>query len=67
MIKIGHIITGLGSGGAENMLYKLLKYSNRDKFYHEVISLLDEGVYGEKIKALGYKVDVYKRQCQYLP
>lgn len=56
MIKIGHIITGLGSGGAENMLYKLLKYSNRDKFYHEVISLLDEGVYGEKIKALGYKV-----------
>lgn len=56
MKKIVHIITGLGSGGAENMLYKLLKYSNRQKYYHEVISLLDDGVYGKEIKDLGIKV-----------
>jgi len=56
MIKVVHIITGLGSGGAENMLYKLLKYSDRKKYYHEVISLLDEGVYGNKIEELGIKV-----------
>jgi glycosyltransferase involved in cell wall biosynthesis len=56
MKKIVHIITGLGSGGAEHMLYKLLKYSDKKKYYHEVISLMDEGVYGEKIKSQGIKV-----------
>src|SRR5690554_6689505 len=56
MKKIVHIITGLGSGGAENMLHKLLKYSDRKEYYHEVISLMDEGVYGEKIERLGIKV-----------
>ena len=56
MKKIVHIITGLGSGGAEHMLYKLLKYSDREKYYHEVISLLDDGVYGKKIEDLGIKV-----------
>ena len=56
MIRIIHIITGLGSGGAENMLYKLLKYSDKNLYYHEVISLMDEGVMGEKIKAEGIKI-----------
>src|SRR5690625_5159273 len=56
MIKIVHIITGLGSGGAENMLYKLLKYWSNDRHHHEVISLMDEGVYGTKIEELGIKV-----------
>lgn len=56
MIRIVHIITGLGSGGAENMLYKLIKYSDKSKYYHEVISLMDEGVIGEKIIDEGIKV-----------
>ncbi|PHO07908.1 hypothetical protein BFT35_04010 [Thermoanaerobacterium thermosaccharolyticum] len=56
MKRILHIITGLGSGGAENMLYKLLKYSDKNKFYHEVLSLMDESIYGEKILELGIKV-----------
>lgn len=56
MKKIVHIITGLGSGGAEHMLYKLLKYSNREKYNHEVISLLDHGIYGERIQQLGIEV-----------
>lgn len=56
MIKIVHIITGLGNGGAEYMLYKLLKYSNNEKYYHEVISLMDEGVHGKNIEKLGIKV-----------
>lgn len=51
-----HIITGLGSGGAENMLYKLLKYSDRNQYYHEVISLMDAGIYGNKIENLGIMV-----------
>ncbi|CAM3831360.1 glycosyltransferase [Mesobacillus thioparans] len=56
MKKIVHIITGLGSGGAENMLYKLLKNTDKDKYYHEVITLIDEGVMGEKIKAEGIRI-----------
>jgi len=56
MKKIVHIITGLGSGGAENMLYKLVKYSDKNKFQHEVISLMDKGIYGEKIEKLDIKV-----------
>lgn len=56
MIKIAHIITGLGAGGAENMLYKLVKYSDKNTYYHEVISLMDEGEIGEYIKAEEIKV-----------
>lgn len=60
MIKIIHIITGLGSGGAENMLYKLIKYSDKKQYYHEVISLMDEGVMGDKIKKEGIKIHSLK-------
>lgn len=56
MKKITHIITGLNSGGAENMLYKLLKYADKNLYQHEVISLIDEGTIGAKIKAEGIKV-----------
>src|SRR5699024_11044651 len=55
-INITHIITGLNMGGAETMLYKLLKYGNRDKYTFKVISMMNEGVYGEKIKGLGIQV-----------
>jgi glycosyltransferase involved in cell wall biosynthesis len=56
MKKIVHIITNLGSGGAENMLYKLLNYSDKTKYYHEVISLMDKGDMGPKIESIGVKV-----------
>jgi glycosyltransferase involved in cell wall biosynthesis len=38
------------------MLFKLLKYSNKKRYYHEVISLINKGIYGEKIEELGVKV-----------
>lgn len=56
MIKIVHIITGLGSGGAENMLLKLLLNSDSGKYYHEVISLIDKGTVGPMIEEAGFKV-----------
>jgi glycosyltransferase involved in cell wall biosynthesis len=56
MKKIVHIIAGLGSGGAENMLYKLIKYSNNQEYEHEVVSLIDEGTIGHKIIAEGIKL-----------
>lgn len=54
--KVLHIITGLGSGGAEGMLYKVLKNPSDRNIYHEVVSLKDAGVYGTKIMDLGINV-----------
>lgn len=58
-LKITHIITGLNLGGAETMLFNVLKHMDRDKFEAQVISLTDEGFYGKKIKEeLGISVSV---------
>lgn len=50
--RITHIIVGLNNGGAEMMLYKLLKYSDRNKYDFQVISMMEEGIMGERIKEL---------------
>ncbi|NJL51557.1 MAG: glycosyltransferase [Hydrococcus sp. SU_1_0] len=55
-IKILFITTGLNSGGAEVMLLSLLSSINRDRFEPSVISLLDKGIYGEKIEQLDIPV-----------
>ena len=55
-VRLVHIITGLQTGGAEMMLYKLLNEINREKFDCHVISLTSEGVIGPKISALGIPV-----------
>jgi glycosyltransferase involved in cell wall biosynthesis len=55
-IRLVHIITGLKTGGAEMMLYKLLSHIDRNKFDCQVISLTDKGVIGPKIEALGIPV-----------
>lgn len=49
-LKVCHIITSLDVGGAEVMLYKLLRYSNVDNFDNKVICLNKIGPIGEKIK-----------------
>jgi len=51
-MKICHIITGLSTGGAEMMLYKLLSAADRSRFTPVVISLMDYGTLGKRIKAL---------------
>lgn len=56
MIKIVHIITGLGNGGAEMMLYKLLENIDKSKYDIKVISMMDIGITGKKIEKLGIKV-----------
>lgn len=57
-IKITYIITSLGIGGAENMLYKLLKYSNRKEFTPSVICLTSEADLLASIQSLGIEVVV---------
>jgi len=51
-----HIITGLNTGGAETMLYKLLSNIDRTKFEPGVLSLTDIGSIGKKIEKLGISV-----------
>lgn len=57
MIRVVHIITALGSGGAERVLY--LVASGRSEGHetrHVVVSLTDEGVYGPKLRAAGIEL-----------
>lgn len=55
-VKIAYIITGLGTGGAEMMLLKLLSRIDRRAFEPVVISLTDGGILADRIKALGIAV-----------
>lgn len=49
-MHVVHIITGLGMGGAESSLYRLLKNTKSDlEFKSSVISLTDFGVYGDEL------------------
>src|SRR5699024_10161404 len=58
--KITHIITGLNMGRAETILFKLLKYMDREKYDADVIYMMDEGVYGSKIRNLEINVHSLK-------
>ena len=49
-MRIVHIITGLGDGGAEHALFKICKYDNSNK--HFVISLKGPGKYFSLLKKL---------------
>lgn len=55
-IKVAHIITGLSTGGAEMMLFKVLSGIDRSRFDTIVISLAGYGPIAERIEALGIKV-----------
>jgi len=55
-IKLLHIITGLSTGGAEMMLYKLVSKINRSCFDIYVVSLTNIGPVGEEIKKLNISV-----------
>ena len=53
-MKIVHIITGLGDGGAERTLFKICKYDNKNE--HIVVSLKGHGKYFSLLNKLGIKV-----------
>ena len=50
-VKVVHVITGLNTGGAEMMLYKLISAMDRAVFDCEVISLTDIGPTGKNIQS----------------
>jgi glycosyltransferase involved in cell wall biosynthesis len=57
VLKVCHVITGLTTGGAEMMLYKLLSRMDRDAVESRVISLTGPGPLGPRIAELGVEVE----------
>ena len=55
-MKILHIISGLGLGGAERTLYNVLSGGLADQFECIVLSLMNQGYYGSPIRGLGVPV-----------
>ena len=55
-VTIAHIITGLNQGGAEKLLYDLVKLTNKKKFSYHIISLSSEGYYGKRFDEIGIPV-----------
>jgi glycosyltransferase involved in cell wall biosynthesis len=62
-----HIITGLSTGGAERMLCNLLSRINRMRFESVVVSLMERGVLGDRIEALGIPVHTIGMKQGMLP
>lgn len=54
--KVLHVITDLGTGGAEMMLWKLVSSGDRQRFAHAVISLRGRGTIGPRIEESGAAV-----------
>ena len=50
------LITALTGGGAEMVLYRLMSRLDREKFKPQVVSMINLGPVGEKIRALGIQV-----------
>lgn len=54
-LRVVHVITGLGQGGAESVLWRLATFPGQD-VEHIVVSLTDDGLYGERLRAAGITV-----------
>lgn len=55
-LRVVFLITGLNGGGAETMLFHMMRMIDRDRFEPVVISLMDRGRLGDAIAALGVPV-----------
>jgi glycosyltransferase involved in cell wall biosynthesis len=55
-IKICHIITSLGVGGAEYMLKRLLNQQSSSKELITIVSLMELGKIGQQLREMGYAV-----------
>ncbi|RJR38275.1 MAG: glycosyltransferase [Desulfobacteraceae bacterium] len=56
MITVFHLITELNTGGAEQMLYKVITGMDRNRFRSIVVSMTDKGTVGGKIAKAGFPV-----------
>ena len=66
-IKILYLITGLKVGGAERVLYDIVKNLNKERFQPVVISIISIGKVGKEIQKLGIKVLSLNAKFKYDP
>jgi glycosyltransferase involved in cell wall biosynthesis len=55
-ISVLHLITELNTGGAEQMLFKVICRMDRERFRSIVVTMTERGSIGEKIAAEGFQV-----------
>lgn len=55
-MKILHVITGLNNGGAEAVLFRLAAFDRKSGNRHLVVSLMDRGVYADRLERAGCDV-----------
>lgn len=65
-LKVLHVVTSLGAGGAEGMLYRLIKASS-DSLDHSVICLDKGGKYVTMLREVGVDVLVVNFKLIFLP
>src|SRR5260370_11889957 len=56
MIKVMHVITTLGTAGAETMLSRVVFGMDGTRFENEVVSLTDELALAERMRGIGVRV-----------
>src|SRR5690606_31207508 len=61
-MKILHVITGLNNGGAEAVLYRLVKADRQLGNEQVIISLMGRGVYADRLESAGGCVE-----CLHMP
>lgn len=64
-MKITHVITCLGDGGAQSVLYNLCKHDQRNN--HQVVSLSGDGKYGPMFASIGVDVRTLNLQGALFP
>ena len=55
-ISVLHFITGLNQGGAEKILFDLVRLRDMNNYDYHIISLSSKGYYGEKFEQIGIPV-----------
>lgn len=55
-MKVLHVITSLGNGGAEAVLYRLAVADQQSGNWHHVVSLMDRGIYADRLEQAGVAV-----------
>lgn len=56
-MRVLHIITGLSDGGAEGVLFRLIKHDASGSVHH-VVALASDGKYGPQLRQLGVAVTI---------
>lgn len=56
MLRITHLITNLGQGGAQGVLFELINALPYGSYKHTVVSLCEEGIYALQLRERGVAV-----------